>query len=107
VFCRIVAGEIPTTFVHQDDDAVAFADRNPSAPLHVLVVPRVHVAKLADLEDERLGGRLLQIVRRVAADAGYADSFRLVVNNGERAGQSVSHLHLHVLGGRQFGWPPG
>jgi len=107
VFCRIVSGEIPTTFVHQDGDAVAFADLSPAAPLHVLVVPRVHVAKLADLEDERLGGRLLQIVRRVAADAGYADSYRLVVNNGDHAGQSVWHLHLHVLGGRHFSWPPG
>jgi histidine triad (HIT) family protein len=107
VFCRIVSGEIPTTFVHQDADAVAFADRNPAAPLHVLVVPRVHVARLADLEDERLGGRLLQIARRVAADAGYADNNRLVVNNGDHAGQSVWHLHLHVLGGRHFSWPPG
>jgi len=107
VFCRIVSGEIPTTFVHQDADAVAFADRNPAAPLHVLVVPRVHVARLADLEDERLGGRLLQVVRRVAADAGYADNYRLVVNNGDHAGQSVWHVHLHVLGGRHFSWPPG
>ncbi len=107
VFCRIVAGEIPAKLVHSDADAIAFADLDPIAPLHVLVVPRKHVAKLADLDDERLGGRLLQVVRRVAADAGYADNFRLVVNNGDHAGQSVWHLHLHVLGGRDFTWPPG
>lgn len=107
VFCRIVAGEIPAKIVYQDEDAVAFADLYPAAPLHVLVAPRVHVAKLSELEDERLGGHLLQVAWRVAKDAGYADNFRVVVNNGESAGQSVWHLHLHVMGGRRFSWPAG
>lgn len=107
VFCRIVAGEIPATIVYRDEHAVAFSDLNPQAPLHALVVPRVHVARLSELEDSALGGHLLQAARRVAAEAGYAGDFRLVVNDGARAGQSVWHLHLHVLGGRGFGWPPG
>ncbi|OLC54377.1 MAG: histidine triad nucleotide-binding protein [Chloroflexi bacterium 13_1_40CM_4_68_4] len=107
LFCKIVAGEIPAKVVFGDSDTLAIADLNPVAPLHVLVLPRVHVAKLSELEDERLGGHLLQVARRVAKDAGYADNFRVVVNNGAGAGQSVGHLHMHVLGGRQFSWPPG
>ena len=107
VICRIVAGDIPSKRVYEDDDAIAFHDINPAAPFHVLVVPRVHVAKLSDLADVALGGSLLGVVRRVAAAAGFADNFRLVVNNGDQAGQSVGHLHLHVLGGRRFSWPPG
>lgn len=86
---------------------MAINDVFPRAPVHVLVVPRKHVALLADLDDEALGGRLLQVVRRVARQAGVGDNFRLVVNNGDHAGQSVLHLHLHVLGGREFAWPPG
>jgi histidine triad (HIT) family protein len=107
VFCRIVAGEIPAKLVFQDEEAVAFSDLNPQAPLHVLVVPRTHVARLADLEDTALGGHLLDVARRVATEAGHAENFRLVVNNGDHAGQSVWHLHLHVRAGRQFSWPPG
>jgi histidine triad (HIT) family protein len=107
IFCKIAAKEIPSSMVYEDSDAVAFEDSNPCAPLHVLVVPRRHVAKLADLDDEELGGKLIQAARTVAKQAGHAENFRLVVNNGPRAGQSVSHLHFHVLGGRQFSWPPG
>lgn len=107
VFCRIVAGDIPAKIVYRDDHAIAFSDLDPKAPLHALVVPRAHVAKLSELDEVELGGQLLQAARRVAADAGYADDFRVVVNNGPSAGQSVWHLHLHVLGGRDFAWPPG
>lgn len=107
LFCRIVAGEVPAKIVYRDEHAVAFSDVNPKAPLHVLVVPRLHVARLSELEDGALGGHLLQAVRRVASEAGYGDDFRVVVNNGESAGQSVWHVHLHVLAGRDFGWPPG
>ena len=107
VFCRIVAGEIPAKLVYEDERAIAFEDLHPAAPLHVLVVPRAHVARLADLDDAALAGHPLQVVRRVAREGGHAENFRLVVNNGDRAGQSVWHLHLHVLGGRQFSWPPG
>ena len=107
VICRIVAGEIPAKLVHQDDRAIAFHDINPQAPFHVLVVPRAHVPTLSKLEDEALGGHLLGVVRAVAQKAGYADNFRLVANNGDFAGQTVRHIHFHVLGGRQFTWPPG
>ena len=107
LFCRIVAGKIPATVVYEDDDVMAINDVFPRAPFHVLVVPRKHIARLSDLEDEPLGGRLLQAVRKVARQGGVGDNFRLVVNNGDHAGQSVWHLHLHVLGGREFGWPPG
>jgi len=93
--------------VYEDADVIAFEDLHPCAPLHVLVVPRRHVAKLADLDDEALGGKLIQAARAVARQAGHADNFRLVANNGAGAGQSVSHLHFHVMGGRQFTWPPG
>ncbi|HEV8228732.1 MAG TPA: histidine triad nucleotide-binding protein [Candidatus Limnocylindria bacterium] len=107
LFCRIAGGHIPATVVYEDDDVLAIQDVYPRAPFHVLVIPRTHVAKLSDLDDERLGGRLLQAVRRVAKQGGVADNFRLVVNNGDHAGQSVWHVHFHVLGGREFAWPPG
>jgi histidine triad (HIT) family protein len=107
LFCRIVAGKIPATVVYEDDDVLAINDVFPRAPFHVLVVPRKHVERLSDLEDEPLGGRLLQAVRTVARQGGVGDNFRLVVNNGDNAGQNVLHLHLHVLGGREFAWPPG
>ena len=116
VFCRIVAGEIPATFVHQDEAVVAFRDVQPQAPVHVLVVPRRHVGSLLALDctaggvDARLAARLLDVATRVARDEGLADparGFRLVTNIGPEGGQSVDHLHLHVLGGRGMGWPPG
>ena len=107
LFCRIVAGKLPATVVYEDDDVMALNDVFPRAPFHVLVVPRKHVERLSDLEDEPLGGRLLQVVRKVARQGGVGDNFRLVVNNGDNAGQNVLHLHLHVLGGREFAWPPG
>ena len=110
LFCRIVAGEIPAGVVYEDDLAVAFEDLRPQAPVHVLVVPRKHVENVAALEaeDEALAGHLLRVACRVARDKGVAESgFRVVANVGRHAGQSVDHLHLHVLGGRRLGWPPG
>ena len=107
LFCRIVEGKIPATVVYEDDDVMAINDVFPRAPFHVLVVPRKHVAKLSELDDEALGGKLLQAVRKVARQGGVGDNFRLVVNNGDHAGQTVWHLHIHVLGGREFAWPPG
>jgi len=107
LFCRIVAGKLPATVVYEDDHVMAINDVFPRAPFHVLVVPRKHIARLSDLEDEPLGGRLLQAVRKVARQGGVGDNFRLVINNGDQAGQAVMHLHIHVLGGREFGWPPG
>ena len=93
--------------VYEDDDVMAINDVSPHAPFHVLVVPRKHVARLAELDDETLGGQLLQAVRRVARQGGVGTDFRLVVNNGDQAGQTVPHLHLHVLAGRECAWPPG
>ena len=107
LFCRIVAGKIPATVVYEDDEVMAINDVFPRAPFHVLVVPRKHVAKLSDLDDESLGGKLLQAVRRVIRQSKVGEDFRLVVNNGDQAGQTVPHLHLHVLAGREFAWPPG
>jgi histidine triad (HIT) family protein len=108
LFCSIVAGDIPAEVVAESKTAVAFRDLNPQAPLHALVVPRVHVAnagELADREPETVA-ELVRVARQVATDAGH-DSYRLVLNTGEEAGQSVFHAHLHVLAGRPQAWPPG
>jgi len=110
LFCKIAAGEIPANKVLDEPDLVAFHDLNPKAPVHVLVIPREHIANIAAAgpEQEALLGRLLLAGARVAAATGVRDSgFRLVLNAGPNAGQSVDHLHLHVLGGRSLGWPPG
>lgn len=107
VFCKIAAKEIPASIVHEDADVVAFKDLNPRAPLHVLVIPRRHVERLSKLDDETLAGKLMLAAAEVAKDAGHGDNFRVVVNNGAGAGQSVFHVHVHVLGGRPFAWPPG
>ncbi len=108
LFCRIVAGEIPARFVHQDDEVVAMHDISPQAPTHLLVLPRRHVASLAATtpDDAALLGRLISVAAEIARGAGL-ESWRLVANSGAEAGQSVDHLHLHVLGGREFRWPPG
>ena len=108
IFGKIARGELPTELVYEDDRAVAFQDLNPQAPTHLLVIPRKPIARLSTSgdEDAELLGHLLVVARRVAAQAGLSD-FRLVVNDGAGAGQTVFHLHVHVLGGRPFGWPPG
>ncbi len=108
IFCKIVAGEIPADLVAQTETAVAFRDLNPQAPLHVLVVPRTHVANVAELADREAEtvAELVRVARDVVADAGH-ESYRLVFNTGEEAGQSVFHAHLHVLAGRPQSWPPG
>jgi histidine triad (HIT) family protein len=109
VFCRIVRGEIPATVVHQDELAVAFRDVRPQAPTHVLVVPRRHVASLAETtgEDAPLLGHLLALAAELARRLGLASGYRVVVNTGPQGGQTVPHLHLHLLGGRAMAWPPG
>jgi len=110
LFCKIVDGEIPAEFVHQDDSCVVIRDINPQAPTHVLVIPRDHVESLDDAsqKDEALLGHLLRVGARVANDLGHADSgYRTVINTGAGAGQSVLHLHVHVLAGRPLTWPPG
>ena len=108
LFCAIVAGDIPATVVAQTETAVAFEDVNPQAPLHVLVVPRTHVADIGELADREPGtvAELVRLARQVCTDAGH-DSYRLVFNTGPDAGQTVFHAHLHVLAGRVQTWPPG
>ena len=108
IFCKIAAGEIPSQLLYEDDDVVAFEDLSPQAPVHLLVIPRRHLASLDDAAAEgALLGKLLLAARRVAADRGIAGAYRVVNNCGAAAGQSVFHIHLHVLGGRAMGWPPG
>ena len=110
LFCRIARGEIPATIVHEDDEVVAFRDVNPQAPTHVLVIPREHLSSAADLaaDHAELLAAMFAAANRVAAADGVAETgYRLVVNVGRDAGQSVDHLHLHVLGGRRLAWPPG
>jgi len=110
LFCKIIAGEIPAEFVHQDDRCVVIQDINPQAPTHVLVIPLEHMESLdeASQRDEALLGHLLRVAARMANDAGHGETgYRSVINTGAGAGQSVFHLHVHVLGGRTLQWPPG
>ena len=110
IFCKIVAGEIPAAKIYEDERAVAFRDINPQAPTHALVIPRVHVASLneAGEADETLLGHLLLVAARVAREEGHADGgYRTVINTGADAGQTVFHIHVHLLGGRRLTWPPG
>ncbi|HZZ86258.1 MAG TPA: histidine triad nucleotide-binding protein [Anaeromyxobacteraceae bacterium] len=110
LFCKIAAKQLPAKVVHEDADTVAFEDINPQAPTHVVVVPRKHVATLNDLgpEDEATIGKLHRVAAKIAKERGLAErGWRAVMNCNREAGQTVFHLHLHLLGGRTFGWPPG
>ena len=109
IFDRVIRKEIPADVVYEDDDVLAFKDINPQAPVHVLVIPKKPIAKLADADESHreILGHLLWVAARVAQEQGVGDAFRVVLNNGSGAGQSVFHIHLHVLGGRNFSWPPG
>jgi histidine triad (HIT) family protein len=108
LFCRIVRREIPATVIHEDEHTLAFRDIDPKAPTHVLVIPKEHVATLNDVTDPALVGRLFVAAKDIAAAEGIADDgYRAVVNCGAGAGQTVFHLHLHLLGGRKLTWPPG
>jgi len=108
LFCRIVRKEIPATIVAEDEHAIAFRDVNPQAPTHILVVPRTHVASLDDVRDPLLIARVMMMAADVARQEGIVDQgYRTVLNTNAGAGQSVFHLHAHILGGRRLTWPPG
>ena len=108
IFSKIINKEIPADIVYEDDLSIAFNDISPEAPTHILVVPKKAIPKLSEIneEDENLLGHLLIVAKKITDDNNIKD-FRLVINNGSNAGQTVFHLHLHILAGRNFGWPPG
>jgi histidine triad (HIT) family protein len=108
LFCRIIRKEIPAKIVWEDANSLAFRDIDPKAPTHVLVIPKVHVASLNEATDPVMLGRLVLAAREIASEEGIAESgYRVVLNTGAGAGQTVFHLHLHLLGGRRMTWPPG
>ena len=110
LFCKIIAGDIPSNKVYSDDDLYAFHDINPAAPTHILVIPKKHLSAVnaAGDEDEALLGKLLLAANRIAKQEGLAEEgFRYVINTGEKSGQTIFHLHLHILGGKKMSWPPG
>lgn len=110
IFCKIIAGEIPAKFVLQDDDLIVIEDINPAAPLHLLLIPKKHIASVLDLSsaDDGLVGRIYRVAADIARKRGVDESgFRIVANTNADAGQTVFHIHFHLLGGRGMGWPPG
>jgi len=109
IFCKIIAGDIPATLLYEDEDVIAFNDISPQAPTHILVIPRRHITGPGALTkaDQALIGKLVIKGTELAEEVGLDNGFRLVMNNGESAGQTVFHLHLHVMGGREMTWPPG
>jgi histidine triad (HIT) family protein len=109
IFEKIIAREIPAKIVHEDDDVLAFHDVNPQAPVHVLIVPKKVIPRLADAKasNEAILGKLLLAAKKIATDLGLTNGYRVVINNGPDAGESVPHLHVHLLGKRAMAWPPG
>ena len=109
IFCRMIAGEAPASIIHRDEAVIAFKDIIPQAPTHILVVPIRHISSAAELTDgdRDLAGRLIMVAVRIADEAGLRSGYRMVINTGKQAGQSVDHVHIHLLGGRKMGWPPG
>jgi histidine triad (HIT) family protein len=109
IFCKIIAGEIPSNKVYEDDKMLAFRDINPEAPTHILFIPKKHLANLGQMQEEDilLVGHMLKVIGEEAVRQGLTDGYRVVSNCGEKAGQSVDHLHFHLLGGRNLQWPPG
>ncbi len=110
LFCKILAGDIPAEIVYESDSAIAFRDINPQAPTHVVIIPRKHIATINDIDpiDQQVVGSLFTAAREIAEQEGHADAgYRVAMNCNESAGQTVFHIHLHLLGGRSFSWPPG
>ena len=109
IFCKIVAGEIPSAKVYEDDTVVAFNDLEPQAPVHVLIIPKQHIVSMAEINERNSAvvAHIFEVAAIIAKEKGLDDGFRVVSNCGESAGQSVKHLHFHLMGGREFGWPAG
>jgi len=110
IFCKIIAGDIPSNKAYEDDTVLAFHDIEPMAPVHVLIIPKKHVKSVMELgaEDSGLVAHMFEVAKKLADDLGIAEKgFRLTINTGEDGGQAVKHLHMHLMGGRGFGWPPG
>lgn len=109
LFCKIIKGEIPSSKVYEDDMVYAFNDIAPEAPVHVLIVPKEHIASAAEInaENSAVVARIFEAAAKIAEEKGLSDGFRVVTNCGDSAGQTVKHLHYHLLGGRDFTWPPG
>jgi histidine triad (HIT) family protein len=109
LFCKIAEGEIPSNKVYEDDELFAFHDISPQAPVHILVIPRKHIVSLEEAEDgdAALMGKILMLIRKLAREQGVSPGYRVVNNCGASAGQSVFHIHFHLIGGRALGWPPG
>ncbi|MEZ4812911.1 MAG: histidine triad nucleotide-binding protein [Caldisericia bacterium] len=105
IFCKIINNELPSTKVYEDDDVLAFRDINPMAKTHVLVVPKKHISSLNELDDSELAGKLLLVVPKIAQKLGVGDAYRSVINTGTGVGQSVFHIHIHILGGQELSWP--
>ena len=106
IFCKIASGQMDTVFLYEDEKLVAFTDLNPQAPIHALIIPRAHFASIKEVEDTNLIGHLFQAGKEVARRLKI-DDYRLVINTGQQAGQTVFHLHIHLLAGREMLWPPG
>lgn len=109
IFCKIISGEIPSNKAYEDEDVLAFYDLSPQAPVHILIIPKQHITSAADITPANSAAvaRIFEVAAKLAAEKGLDDGFRIVTNCGDSAGQSVKHLHFHLLGGRDFTWPPG
>lgn len=107
IFCQIIAGQLSSTIIWEDDSALAIRDLYPQSPCHLLIIPKEHFSDITECKDPLLLGNLFRQACNLAAKEGLADGFRLVVNTGEHGGQTVPHLHIHILGGRSMSWPPG
>ncbi len=107
IFCQIITGQKQATIIWQDDSAIAIQDIFPQAPSHLLIIPKEHYSDITECKDNLLLGKMLNRASFLAAQEGLSSGFRIVINNGKQAGQTVSHLHIHVLGGREMKWPPG
>ncbi|MDK2976698.1 MAG: histidine triad family protein [Candidatus Marinimicrobia bacterium] len=109
LFCKIIRGEIPSTKVYENEDVLAFRDINPQAPEHILIIPKIHINRVENLSDDQseIVGNLVIAAKNIARQLGIHNGYRLVFNNGPHAGQEVEHIHLHLLAGRKFAWPPG